>query len=441
MDVRLEIERPSGGVIHLTEFQSVTIQLTARGAGSFSVAVPPTVENRSALREAMGGTFRCWVDGGLQLVGILDERSDDTAMDATDLHLAGRDLAGLLADCPVPANRLRIADKTLQQIADDWIKPYAQWIPGVDVDAAVARYMASSLGRGARAAAKASGLRIVERDGKWVAERVTRQSRYRRPRRAGRRSPYYAGVGTEQLTGSSVRLGMAIWPALEDLCAQVGVAPTMAPDGTLLLYRPSYDRTELYREGLVLHWDAGDARARRSNVQGIRISTTIAPRRSEWWISGAGKPKKTARGSEILRRHVVKDPGPAFWDDAWGARLRKPGVIQASRIGNTSRLVRYARRHVGETIRASLSWEAEVRGWTSPSGVLWIPDTMVRVDDQRNGISSYAYIQGVRREYTLTEGATTRLSLTLPDLVMGALDDPGMPDEQWAQEIRSRIWW
>jgi prophage tail gpP-like protein len=445
--LRLELIPPGGGKsVVVNRWKSYNLSLTCRGVSSFKVEMPPTATNR-AISKTGGHTFRLFYGDSMQFCGLVDERSEATRIGATDLQIGGRDMAGLLSDCTIAAKSLSISGKTLEAIATEWVSPWTpDYITGVGANLAAHRYIVAGGGTSASTVTSDTERRGRDAAGKYIAfGRRTFNTPGSKYAKFGQASPYYAGVGTEQIKTGNVRLGMTVWDGLQDLCAQIGVAPMCGFDGSLLLYRPAYDfDSTAYGDGLVLRWDhtAGKGVA-GSNVDAVQLDTTISSRRSTWHVAGMGKSTKKSRGKQvILGQSEVKDIGIAFWDrDTGAALLHKPGVLPVPKVSNIKHLVRAARRHVAETILGGLSYEFMVPGHHAQNGVLWTPDTTVRVHDERNGIFDVYYIHSVERRFDMTQGRTSKLSLMPRDIWLGSLDDPSTPDSAWYDGMKKRVWW
>ena len=452
-EMRLELEH-DGRQVTLDRWQSYELRLDCRGVSTFRVTLPPTAKNLGHWKHG-GATFRATYQGSLQFVGIVDERSDATKNDATDLQMAGRNSMGLMSDVAIEPSALRISGKPLDAIAAQWIAPHAKHIPYVTTDLAATRYIAAGAGKGGRGPQK-TDTGSIRFDAEGRSYRVfgatatpPTSGTKGRFKKFGKASPEYRGVGTEQIKTSSVRLGMTILEGIEDLCAQIGVAPTSASDGSLCLFRPLYEfDSTAYGDGLVILWDHDSGRALPGgNVSAIEVSTTISSRRSIWYASATGKPSKKARGKELIMvGNSIKDVSPAFWKrtttTTLGASiLHKPGVLPLERISNRKHFIRAARRHVAESMLGGLSIECLVPGHHAPSGALWVPDTTVRVHDERNDIFDVMYIHSVERRYDMNGGRDTKLSLMPCGLWLGDGDDPSVPDSQWYADMMGKVWW
>lgn len=452
--MRLELTPHNARPVILNRWQSYNLRLNCRGPSSFDVTLPPTRANRALVAKHGGAQFRIFYNGALQFSGLIDERSEATRNEGTDLKITGRDMLGFLSDVAIEPKALRISGKTLIDIAAQWVASWPTLIPMVSGNSAASRYIAA--GGGKSGTTSTAGLEKPIYDpttGKIIARIFlpypkggATRSKYGK---FGKDSPYYAGVGTETIKTGSVRLGMTILEGLSDLCAQIGVAPMCACDGSLLLFRPCYgfDSTA-YGDGLVIRWDSANGRAKSGcTVSAVQLETTIAQRRSVWYISGMGKSKKTSRAKElVLGNGVVKDVSPAFWERATATTLgaeilHKPGVYQVSGVTNKRHLTRAARRHVAESMLSGLSLEYKAAGHLAPSGVLWVPDTTVRVHDERNDIKDTYYIHNVERRFDMNTGTESKISLMPRDIWLGDLDDPSTGDDAWYAGMMRKVWW
>jgi prophage tail gpP-like protein len=82
-----------------------------------------------------------------------------------------------------------------------------------------------------------------------------------------------------------------------------------------------------------------------------------------------------------------------------------------------------------------------VPGHRAPSGALWVPDTTVRVLDERNGVDDVYYIHSVERRFDFMQGRVSKISLMPCDIWLGSLDDPSISDADWYDGMGKKVWW
>jgi prophage tail gpP-like protein len=394
-------------------------------ADSWSVAIPTTRANRKLFVSGIKGSkIEVRIQGNLAITGLIDEISEDTGSSATDLHVSGRDMAGLLLDCCVPSDRLSISNANLLQLATRLSSDLWPQLIGAPVeDNGPSRYLLTG---GNYRASKTS-----------VGNEIQKKA-------FGKKSPFHSGTSNIRIRNDAIELGETIWPVLSELAQQVGVHLWMTCDGHLALARPGYNVDPgAYGSGIVLRWDGNRG---GGNVLGVTFETSIAGRCSHYEVAGVSKSSRKALGRQILLDGgIILDPGAGFWthpgDGTLGAlKLYKPGVFRAATEDN-QRLVRAARRMVVERALNAFSYEVIVRDFLSDSGAWWAPDTMVNVLDERNRISVPMYLTKVDRAMDATKGKTCKLKLIPPNLWLTDESEPQVPDATWTQAIASKMPW
>jgi prophage tail gpP-like protein len=441
----------------IDKWRSYNVTLSLKGASHFNVSVPPTKENRALLKDP-GKKFDIRAYGSQQFTGLIDERNEHTGTSATDMQVSGRSFQGLLMDSSVPKEKRSILNLTVAEVAARLsIDIWPSFITSVVSDNAANRYIAAGGSNQSKAyPAKADTELILVDDGggrfhyKEVQKSMPAGAK---PSTApykllGQKSPYYAGTGSERFRTTRIPVGSSCWGVIADLGQQIGIHAWMACDGTIILSRPNYRVSpEAYGQGIVLKWDSGRSKATGGNVMGVEYERTIAHRKSEYEVIGLGKSKKTARAKGMfLSGGTIKDPSPAFWARTdsppylGASRLYKPGEIQASNCQDIKRLTRFARRQVLESALAGLTIRYELDGHRSDSGTMYVPDSTIKVHDERNNLYGTYYITEVTRSYDMNNGKNTKLNLWPCGLWLDN-DDPSTPDDQWYEAIVPKVDW
>ena len=439
----------SGSAERIDKWRSYNVTIAMRGASHFSLSVPPTKANRALLQDP-GSKFDIRAYGSLQFTGLIDERNEHTGTSATDLQVSGRSFQGLLMDSSVPKEKRSILKLTLAEIAARLsIDIWPSFITSVVTDNAANRYVVAGGSSVTKVTTPAQTRLVQEPDGRLHAVTVvpaqtkTTSAPYKL---FGHKSPYYAGTGNDRFRTTRIPVGSSCWAVIDDLGKQIGVHAWMTCDGSIVLSRPDYRISpDVYGQGIVLRWDGN--RATGGNVMGVEFERSIAGRKSEYEVIGLGKSKKKAKARELfLKGGTIKDPSPAFWVRTTSApyigasRLYKPGEIQASNVQDSKRLTRYARRHVIEAALSGFSLRYEVDGHRSDAGPLYVPDSTIRIHDERNNIFGVYYINEVTRSYDMANGKNTKLNLWPCNLWLDN-DDPSTPDDQWYAAIAPKITW
>jgi len=394
-------------------------------ADSWTMAVPTTSANRKLFVSSVKGSkVQVRVGGNLVITGLIDEVSEDTSTDATDLHVSGRDMAGLLLDSTVPSDRLSVANQSLLTLAARLSSEMWPDLIGAPVeDNGPSRYLIT--GGNYRAAKTSVGGEIQKKA-------------------FGKKSPFHSGTSNIRIRNNAIELGETIWPVLEELARQVGVHIWMTCDGHLALARPGYNVDPgAYGSGIVLRWDGQKG---GGNVRGATLETSIAGRCSTYEVAGVSKSSRKALGRQLLLDGgFIFDPSPSFWERLPNGTLGrlllyKPGVIRAATEDN-QRLVRMARRTVIERALNSFNYEVVVKDFVADSGAWWAPDTMVNVLDERNRISGPMYIVKVDRSMDMERGKSCKIKLIPPNLWLTDDSEPNIPDGDWIKAIAARMWW
>jgi prophage tail gpP-like protein len=379
--------------------------------------------------------------GSMQLTGITQERSDDTNRTGTDNIITGRSSTGLLIDSIIPANQLNIANMTLENLAIKWLDPWMpDDIPSVILNGAASRYiMAGGYIHGARKAKTikvAIGVQTFE-------QQIKARKAKKRLGKFGKDSPDFAGISTEGLRTTRLKLGTKVAEALSMLSGQIGAHWWQSVDGSLIIARPDYEHDPAsYGSGLTIGWDKKTNKATGGNIEAVRLDTSISERASEYTVLSAVKSIKSSRGSELFHTSTIKDPGPPFWNKTLTKNLLyKPDIIQANKISSPNMVSRIARRTMCQRALEGFSYTILIAGHHSTSGALWVPDSMVQVDDERNNIHKPMYISKVTRRFDMDTGRTTLLELKPPDIWLGKFDKDTIDTDTFNKAMRKRITW
>jgi prophage tail gpP-like protein len=417
-------------------------------------------EQRDQIAQHGGQRVIVLAHGALQMRGIVDERSDATSSDGTDNQVSGRSVAGLLVDSSLPSNQLNLKGLTLKDLIKRWVSPWVpDYIPNVYLNNAFSRYVMAgggSTGKGgmgklqkfpigqALAAVSATGVAAVplatNSNYYILSKPKTGRSKYKR---FGKNSPYYAGTETEALRTTRMQPGTKAWDAIMLMAEQVGAHAWQAVDGSIVISRPTYDfDADAYGQNLEVFWDKNSDKATGGNIEEVKLDTSIAERFSEYRIISSVKANKGSSGSSLFTTKTIKDPGPPFWDDSLSTnRLLKPGTINAKRLSSPKLVSRIARRTMAEAVVKSFSYSIMVAGHHAQSGALWVPDSLVRVKDERNNINGPMYITRVERRFNRDSGRTTLLELIPPEIWLGKFDSDTVPSATFDAEMRKRVFW
>ncbi len=430
----------------------VSHNIHAGGVPVFSAMVSPTKANRELI--GIGGQ-RCWVylDGAFQFAGILDERSEDCSLTAADLSVSGRGMAGQLVDSDIPPGMLSLAGLTLEAVAKRWIEPWSDLVPGVTTNYAASRYIVAGGGAsgqsGTSDAWDPAGLR--QRPPVYKL----REGSARGPAKPfGKSSPYYRGIDREQLRQVTMDPGTKVWEGLAKLCGQIGAALWSGCDGTVVIGKPSYDADPkaCYGVGLRIEWDSAQSRYKSGNVVGFRVETTCAERASEYLLVGTSKSSKKAKGKQVVKNwSEVRDPSPAFWKRQstppylTDNLLYRPRVLDVKGVLDPKCIKRIAMRVMEEAAIRAISMEYQVNGHLGPAGLLWTPDSMVELFDERHDLYGPHWIAG--RDFGFESqgqsptGRTTKLKLYPPEVWLPSFDPDTMSADAYTQWMMHRIWW
>jgi prophage tail gpP-like protein len=395
-------------------------------ADSWTMSVPATRANRKLFTTTIkGAQVKIRVGGHLCLTGLVDEVSEDTSTSATDLHVSGRDMAGLLLDCCVPSDRLSIAGQTLLQLAERLSSDLWPSMIGLPVE-------------------DNGPSRFLQAGGNYKANKTSVGLEIQR-KAFGKKSPFHSQTQKIRVRNNAIELGETIWPVLEELAHQVGVHIWMTCDGHPFIGRPAYNTDPgAYGSGIVLRWDGARS---VGNVEGVTFETSIAGRCSHYEVAGVSKSSRKSIGKQmLLDGGIIFDNGSAFWD--WSAgyttspklKLYKPGVIRVATEDN-QRLVRSARRTVTERALNAFNYEVKLRSFVADSGAWWAMDSMVNVTDERNRIQRPMYITKVDRGMHRDSGTSCKLKLIPPGLWLTDQSEPNVQDDQWNSAMAKILQW
>jgi prophage tail gpP-like protein len=420
-------------------------------AGTFQLDFAGDKQQRDQISSTGGQRVSVYSHDALQMRGIVDERSDATNKTNTDNQITGRSMSGLLVDSAIPSRDLNLSGLTLAKLAKKWIAPWVpEYIPNVLVNNAASRYIMAG---GSRGSSK-GGLQVINLigtnplgiatpvSGEFIGWQAPKKGK-KRYGKFGKNSPYFAGISTDTLRTTRLQPGAKVWQSLMTIAEQIGAHVWQGADGSIIIARPTYDfDPTAYGETLKLQWDTVNDKALGGNIEEVRLDTSIAERASEYKIISSVKSKKGSSGSELFHTKTIQDPGPAFWDSTGSTnRLLKPDVINAKKLSSAKIVSRLARRVMCSKVMSGLSYSVLIAGHHSESGALWVPDSMVQVDDQRNNINQAMYITKVQRKFDRSAGRTTMLDLIPPDIWLGKFDDDSIPSDTFDKEMRKRVWW
>lgn len=486
-ELQILVTPPGSNPVEVSRWQAYNINLGVRvPAASFSLTIPANAENRNLLKPGYKIEIKSY--DAIQLTGIIDERSDATRGDSTDMMVAGRCVMGLLLDTVVPHNMLSIANLTLAQVAEKAVAAFPNYFTGITTNLAASRYIMAGGSGGSAGLTRTQSpvetpINQKALDAALAAGNLGLALQLALPRqktaefvklasgnsagKVGTNSPYFAGVGGEQFIKHRVKLGTTWYALLSDLAKQIGAHIFSAADGHLAIVRPCYTTDpSAYGQGIVLNWDAVNRRAAGGNVLGVDCTTSIVGRCSEYIVAGMGKDGKCntySSGGEAVALvsggkwklapvsaatkgyGSIMDPGPAFW--SWDStytiptqRLVKTGYIE-TKTTNSQRLTRLIRRKMIENALSAYQLNYQVQGHHSPAGILYTPDTCINVLDQRNKISGIYYINSVKRTSDMKDGRRTTLKLWPINLWLTDNDESTVSWEAFYQAIAPLVTW
>jgi prophage tail gpP-like protein len=458
-DLEIQLTDPGTGksnrITHWTEYR--VVQDIFSPADGFDCTMA-AIENQRQFTSTGGQRAKVFSYGALQVNAIVDERSEATNLDNTDLQITGRGVGGLLLDSAVPPDRLSLANLTLskavQRITEPWQPTF---ITGVSTNAAGSRYLISG---GVTGGTARRSKRVLVRDSAGNAVRSGPNStplyrvvpipakKGKANRKAfGKNSPVYAGTDQDSLRQTRIQPGEKVWDVISRLSRQIGAHAWVGAEGNVIIARPQYDfDAKAYGEGIVLKWDKTQGRATGGNVMGVQFETSISERHSETVAWGTGKPKKNSAGKKVLQKTIkVIDPSPAFWatNDAGGLganKLYKPNLITVKNVQDRKLIKRLIRGNLEESIINSFSLEYEMPGHFAPSGVLWAIDSMVNIQDDRNGFQDSFYITKVERRFSMDRGKSTVLKV-IPAKIWLYLDQDATGDDAYLNHLLKYVWW
>ena len=452
------IDLDTGKVNRLTHWRGYSVGCSIfNPASTFSAEIAAIKKQRDFTAHG-GQKAQVFSYGALQSTAITDERSEDTSTSASDLHIAGRGVGGLLVDSAVGLKDLSLANLTLSQWADRVTAPWQpDFITTVSTSNSANRYVmsggASYYSTKGKMVVKPfrdkQGNIIKDTDGSPLKGSFYEQGKTGKNahKKFGKASPYYRG-NDEKLRQTRVQPGTKIWDQLKTLAAQIGCMVFVGCDGTLIIDRPNYAMSpDVYGEGIVLTWDQSEQRATGGNISGVRFETSIADRHSETIALGTGKSKKTTAGKKLLKNTwTVKDPSPAFWKRQSTPpylttnKLYKPNILSVGKnLSDKKMLRRMVRGELEQQLIQSFSLEYQMPGHFI-NGVLPVPDSMINVRDERNGITDAMYITEVQRKFDISSGKTQVIKL-IPAKIWMHFDHDTTSDDEYLEHLVQRVYW
>lgn len=194
----------------------------------------------------------------------------------------------------------------------------------------------------------------------------------------------------------NIEPGDTAWDALEKAAQANGLWPWFAPDGTLVVGGPDYDAPPV--ASLVLRRDG-----KGNNVSRLRRTASIARRYSEITILGQAHGTDAADGRNAMRT-VVQDPA---------VKVYRPKILTAGDAISGESLSQRAHKALADGRLDGLTYQAEVRGHRTSSGVLWAPGQRVHLEDERRGFNGVLFIMA--RQFRGGSGTATTTTLVLKE--------------------------
>lgn len=194
----------------------------------------------------------------------------------------------------------------------------------------------------------------------------------------------------------NIEPGESGWDALKKAAEANGLWPWFAPDGTLIVGGPDYDAEPV--ASLVMRRDG-----KGNNVKSLRRRKSIARRYSEITVLGQSHGTYSADGQNAMRA-VVRDPA---------MKVHRPKILTVSSISGNESLMDRAKKELADGRLDGLTYEAEVRGHRTSSGVLWTPGQRVYLEDERRGFKGIVFVMA--RRFSGGRGAPTITTLMLKE--------------------------
>lgn len=194
----------------------------------------------------------------------------------------------------------------------------------------------------------------------------------------------------------NIEPGDTAWNALERAAHANGLWPWFAPDGTLIVGGPDYEAPPV--ASLILRRDG-----KGNNINRLRRIQSIARRYSEITILGQSNGTNAASGQNAMRT-IVRDPD---------VKIYRPLILTDSDAISGQSLARQAEKALADGRLDGLTYQADVRGHRTSSGVLWQPGQRVHLEDERRGFSGILFV--IARRFRGGSGTSTTTTLTLKE--------------------------
>lgn len=372
-------------------------------ADDFTIRIHPTKEHRDYFKTG-GHVARVYLDGILQMTGIVDAIAKSSNDSEMSLTLTGRDFGGLLVDDTPPM--ITYYNRSLKQLIEALIANHSQYITSVITDNAANRY-------------KLSGKR-----GK-----------------TGKKSPVYRGITTERSWTKRSKPGDKIADLIKQMAQEIACHVWMTADGALVVARPQYNQDpDTFGRGLYQVCDkAGNITDSNCHVS---WDPSIADRFSHWNVTGQGTPKASLAGKDISERYcITQDPSPGFYTTSGTNRLHKENNLSLKSLQDKKMTRRLARTRLEKSIIESYDMRITVNGHRPfDTGPLWAVDTMVNVRLDPWGVNKPHYVIGRVFNKDPGAGETTELEL-IPANIWLAIDHDVVNDSQYYNDLKELIYW
>ncbi len=204
------------------------------------------------------------------------------------------------------------------------------------------------------------------------------------------------------------QLGEKAYEFLKRHLDRAGLFLWASADGGFVLAEPFTGQPPIYR----LHRSEGSS-PEFSNIEDQNFNDNTVGRFSEIHVYPRGETKRGGRSKTVA---LVSDSEMIGWG------YNRPHVLRDVDADSQKKAEFMGRRRMAESRRQGWKLSYTVRGHTTGSlvgqTVVWAPDTMVEVDDQKLGIEGNFWIEAVT--FNGSPQATTVLDLMRPqDLIFG----------------------
>lgn len=267
------------------------------------------------------------------MVGRVDEMTDTVDKQSHSLTLTGRDFAAILVDCAAPIFVTRAA--TLIEIASKVIKPL--------------------------------GLSKVKID----ADKTTTREKI------------------------SVEPGDRAWDVLSHAAEANGLWPWFAPDGTLIIGGPDYNKPPV--ANLILRRNS-----KGNNVQSITRTRNINNYFSQVTVLGQTHGTETATGKNAISATAKDD----------GSGINRPNIVIDHEADNASLAESRARKLLADSKLSAFDLTVIVSGHRiKQNGQLWTPGQRITVESEPHQINGVFFLIGRRFSKSRAGGTQTELRL------------------------------